>query len=413
MPWHHGWNVLAVGLLFQALSFGIAIYCFTFYVAPWSAEFGVGRGEVMLVFLSLQLALGGLAPFAGRALDRLSIRGLVCAGALCLALGLALGARATQLWQLGVLHATLVVAGVLLAGPLAAQKLVTRWFRERRGLALGLSTVGTSLGGLALPPLVAALHSAHGWRGANDWLALLVAGLVVPVWLVVRDGPAEGEGATGPPASSAEGARSADRDWRVRDVLRSGTFWWIVVAFTSLGTAFGGVQQNLAPFALDRGISPQGAAWLISAMALAMAFAKVGFGALADRIDVRWLLGAALALLALALVWMRGPVGYGELAVLCGVVGLAAGANLPLLAAVVSRHFGAASFGLVMGLVGPFSAASAVGPLLASHARDVAGDYAAAWLLLCALLAPAALATAFLRPAPVRAAPTAPAPLRA
>jgi MFS family permease len=133
----------------------------------------------------------------------------------------------------------------------------------------------------------------------------------------------------------------------------------------------------------------------------------VAFGALADRVDVRWLLGFALAVLALALVWMTAPVGYGELTALCGLVGLAAGANLPLLAAVVSRHFGAASFGLVMGLVGPFSAASAVGPLVASHLRDVAGDYATAWLVLCGLLAPAALATALLRPEPVRAAPPA------
>jgi MFS family permease len=399
MPWHHRWNVLAVGLLFQALSFGIGIYCFTFYVAPWSAEFSVGRREVMLVFLGLQLALGAFAPFAGRAMDRLSIRALVCVGALCLALALALSARATQLWQLGLLHGTLVVAGILLAGPLAAQKLVTRWFDERRGLALGLSTVGTSLGGLALPPLVAALQAAYGWRRANDWLAGIVLVAVVPlVWAVVRNGPAEAEAGTRPPAARDAAVQAPDPSWSAADVLRTGTFWLIVLVFTALGTAFGGVKQNLAPFALDRGIPPQAAAWLISTMALVMALAKVGFGALADRVDVRWLLGAALAVLALALVWMTRPVGYAELAAVCGLLGLAAGANLPLLATVVSRRFGAASFGLVMGLVGPFSAASALGPLLASHVRDVAGDYAPAWLALGALLAPAALATALLRP---------------
>ena len=133
MPWYHGWNIVIAGLVFQAISFGIGIYCFTFWVAPWSAEFGVGRGDIMLVFFTLQVSMGLLAPFAGQAMDRLSVRALVCAGAVSLAVALVLAARATALWQLVVLYGSLVVGGTLLAGPLAAQTLTARWFGRRRG----------------------------------------------------------------------------------------------------------------------------------------------------------------------------------------------------------------------------------------------------------------------------------------
>ena len=110
-------------MLFQAVTFGIGIYSFTFWVAPWSVEFGVGRSDVMTVYVTMQVCMGLFSPLAGRAMDRLSIRGLIIAGALCLALGLALAGRATALWHLNLIYGTLVVAGLVLAGPLAGQTL--------------------------------------------------------------------------------------------------------------------------------------------------------------------------------------------------------------------------------------------------------------------------------------------------
>jgi MFS family permease len=399
-PWYHGWNVLAVGMLFQAVTFGIGIYCFTFWVSPWSVEFGVGRGEAMTVFLTLQVAMGALAPFAGRAMDRASIRGLIVAGALCLALALALAARAQSLWQLAALYGTLVVAGMLLAGPLAAQTLAARWFTRRRGLALGISTVGTSLGGFCMPPLVTTLQADLGWRDANDVLALLVVVLIVPpVWLLIRNSPAAagrpGEdlaAAHSPPLETARGVL------RTVDLLRSRPFWLLVLAFTPLATAFGGAQQNLAPYTSDHGIDARATAYLVSIMALVMAFAKVGFGALADRVDLRWLFLLALGVLAVAFALMRGAVDYQTLVVIAGLLGIAAGAFLPLLASAISHRFGVAAFGQVMGMVGPFTTLAALGPWLAGQLRDSTGNYDAAWLLLAALLIPSAAAMLMLRP---------------
>jgi len=389
-------------MLFQAITFGVGIYCFTFWVAPWSIEFGVGRGDVMMVFLTMQVSMGALAPFAGHAMDRLSIRVLICCGAACMALGLVLSAMATAIWQLVVLYGTLMTTGMLLAGPLAAQTLTARWFSRRRGLALGISTVGTSLGGLTLPPLLTAMQANLGWRDASLVLAIIVALSVLPlVWWVIRSSPAEAGLADADelkPVGAATASGAPAKIWTVAMVLREPAFWFMVGAFTLLVTAFGGAQQNLAPFALDQGIDASDTAWLVSLMALTMAVVKVFFGGLADRIDVRWLFTLAVGSLLIALTWMTTDLQYGEMALICILLGIAAGAHLPLLATLVSHRFGVASFGKVMGLVGPFTTFGALGPWFAGYIRDDTGSYALAWLVFAGLLVPALISMSMLRP---------------
>ena len=398
MPWYHGWNVLAVAMLFQAVSFGIGIYAFTFSVAPWSEEFGVGNGRVMLVFVGMQVAMGLFSPLAGRAVDRLSIRGLTIAGSLSLAAGLMLAGRAGSLWHLNLIYGTLIVAGLLLAGPLAGQTLAARWFARRRGIALGVVTVGTSIGGLLMPPLVTALQAQVGWRAANDVLAIIVVlAIVPPVWLLVRNAPPETERGEEDAVPEAP-VRPSTGATTTRSVLSQRTFWLTVLAFTPMAAAFGGAQQNLGPFASDLGIDAQAASYLVSAMALVMIGAKVFFGAMADRWDVRFLLLLALGGLGIALGSMLLPLNYVSLILVCGVLGFVAGGFLPLLGVLVSQNFDIRAFGQVMGMLGPFTTLAAVGPWITGQVRDTTGSYDMAWLGLGALLVPSAVAVLLMKP---------------
>ena len=403
MPWYHGWNILAVAMLFQAVTFGIGFYSFTFWVAPWSEEFAVGRGRVMIVFVTMQVVMGLLSPLAGRAVDRLSIRGLVIAGALCLAAGLALAGRAATLWQLNLLYGSLIVTGALLAGPLAGQTLAARWFTRRRGIALGVVTIGTSVGGFLIPPIVTALHAQIGWRAANDVLALIVVlAIVPPVWLLVRNAPAkthkieEDRLRDTPPPGPVPSTTTLS-------ILKQRVFWLTAMAFTPMACAFGGAQQNLAPFAKDLDIDAQAASYLVSVMALVMIGAKLFFGAMADRWDLRLLFCIALGGLGIALAAMLLPLNYPALLLVCGLLGFVAGGFLPLLGALVSQNFDIRAFGRVMGMIGPFTTLAAVGPWIAGQVRDATGSYDIAWIGLGLLLIPSALAVAMMRPSAHRA----------
>lgn len=393
-PWFYGWNVVAIGMAWQAMTFGIALYCFTFWIPLWMRDFGVDRGDVLALFFAIQISMGLLAPFSGRAMDSMSIRMLVCLGLFGFAAALALSALAESLIGVALAFCTLGILGPLLAGPLAAQTLITRWFTQRRGLALGISTVGTSVGGLLLPLIVTSLQAQIGWRDTNFVVAAFLALVLVPMVLMIVREPDAGESPDNAPESP-----SALPGLSTGEILRHRVFWGVCLAFVPLSLALGAVQQNIAPLSADAGFDSVQASLLVSVMAFVMIGAKLVFGALADRVDHRWLFLGSIIAAGAALVLLQLPtLDFSILVIVAVALGVAGGGLLPLLGSVISGRLGIASFGRVMGLLGPFTILAAAGPWFAGEVRDATSSYAQAWFYLCFVLPVSAAALALLSP---------------
>lgn len=401
MRWYYGWNIIGAGLVFQAVTFGLVFFSFTFWVGPWMADFGVSRTTVMWAFTAFNLGMGLMAPFAGRAMDKMSIRALVCGGSICFASGLALVSLATAFWQVIAIYATVITLGVILTSSLPAQTLAAKWFRANRGLAIGFVAVGTSIGGFLLPPVVAGLIADYGWRTANVMLAAGAVLVVVPlVWLVVRNTP-EDKGVE-PEAErlSADGSHVEVEfpDWTTAMILRQSSFWVPIGAFFPMLLAVSSIQANLAPFASDLGIDAPRAAGLMSALAGTMIFGKLFFGAMADRWDHRILFWISAATMWAAIFLFDTMPSYPVMVVASGTFGFAIGGFLPLLGAIFASRFGPHAFGRVMGLTGPIITITAIGPVGAGLIRDASGSYSMAFEAFLILIVPAALIMYFLRP---------------
>ncbi|RLC95367.1 MAG: hypothetical protein DRI40_06005 [Chloroflexi bacterium] len=66
---------------------------------------------------------------------------------------------------------------------------VSRWFLDKRGLALGLLTSGIGLGTVVLPPLARYLISVDGWRGAHLITGSALWAIAVAVAFLLRKEP--------------------------------------------------------------------------------------------------------------------------------------------------------------------------------------------------------------------------------
>ncbi len=396
MPWSYSWNVVGLTLVFQAITIGTLIYCFSLFVVPWQEAFDISRGRVMIAITVLQLGVGALSPFAGRAMDAFSMRGLVIGGGVALAAGLLLASMATAMWQIIMLYALLLPIGMALTGPLAAQTLVTRWFQEKRGMALGISAIGTSIGGFGLPFLTSFLIDTTGWRNALQILALVAVIVIIPLsaWILRRRPP------NPEPMSGGTASQAADlREWQVPDIVRAPMFWITVGCFLPINLAFGAIQFNLAAYTADLGFPTRYGALLISLSSACMILGKFAFGAAADRIDHRYLYCLMAGGMGISLLMLMGQPGLPMLISAAALMGVSGGGILTLLGVIYGSRFGATSFGRVMGLAMLFMTTASFGPLLSGWLHDVTGSYDIAFGLFAACFVPAMIAITRL-PAP-------------
>ncbi len=401
--WYYGWTVVGVAMLFKGVLFGVTFYSFTLYANEWLAdpEIDVSTTTVMLGS-SLVIVMSGLiSPLLGRTLDHVSIRHFVCLGAILTSLGMVLVAQASAFWQILLVYACLLPFGVVLSGPLAAQTLAAKWFDGRRGMAMGIVTTGTSIGGFIVPVLVAYLFAETDWRTGHLVIAATVLLLILPpVWLLVQNSPQDMGVDPDPRASKPTGISIKEdavlRAWTTRAIFSEPNFWVICSVMFLLAGSFVGISLHISPFATDLGIPKAQHGFFISLYAGTMIPAKILCGHLSDRIDARYMLWGAATCLGLCAALLMLTSSSIMLAASCVFLGAASGGMMPLMGNLVSSRFGAHAFGRVMGLLGPFNACAGFAPVAVGAVRDASGSYDGGWMLILFILVPIFILTAFL-----------------
>ncbi len=377
------WRLLFLMMTVQAFIVGICMYSFTLWIEPWMEAFGSSRRDVLLSISLLTYSMGLMSFLVGRWIDHTPSRPIVILGLVCLATGMCLIAAAPNIWFIWIIHAVILPAGGAMCGPLVAMTVVTRNFQESRGFAVALVTLGTSLGGVVFPFIIVALLEAVGWRQAFLVLGVGSAGLLIPAaWFVL--------GCDQIPEQNQK--KISDRSTHMSHIVTQRAFWTLVAVYLSAWFVFTSVQHNIQPFAADLRISASNSAGLVSALAVAMIGGKLLVGLLLDRYDSRFLFLGTAAFMFAGIAALSISGGYLSAMASLILLGLAAGALLPLQGTLYAGSFGTHAMGRVMGLAAPLQSLSAGGAVFAGWARDVSGSYVlffqfcGVYILLVALL---------------------------
>ncbi len=365
------WRVLILLLIVQAFSIGISIFCFTFWVEPWMNEFQVSRREVMIAVSALTYVSGFASFFAGRWIDLYPAKYVVTGGLVFMVLGMFIVSLAQNIGTIWLVYALILPACISLCGPLVAMTLVSRSFGARRGLAMSLVTMGTSLGGVIFPIVVAALLNEFGWRSTFVIIAAASGCLLLPVtWIILDKEPpphpmGDVQNVTGSPPRMKGGF----------SFVLKGPFWILACAMLCAWWVFSSMQHNVRPFASDLGYSTSAAAFLVSAMALSMNAGKLIVASLADQIDVRYLLLGSKVLMAGSLLSITLSTDYKLVLLSIALLGVAAGSFLPLQGSLHAGIYGTQMMGRTMGMAAPIQSLSALGAFFAAWTRDASGSY--------------------------------------
>ncbi len=341
------------------------------------ADLHVSRAALKLRDV-VQLVGGGLWALAiGFVADRVGPRSVIYAGLAVLSAALFAYGHVTDVRQIYALHVALAFAYTS-CHVVVVLLILTRWFTTRRAAALGLILAGESLGGTILPPGIAALIAAHGWRGAMELLAIAPLGLAAMLALLLRGRPEDhGQLPLGGTALTAAMPMDAAR-------FRARTLWLILAIAAALFTTGGGIAAHSFLYFTDLGFSSMRAASCLSLVFLGAFIGKSSAGFLAERIPRIWLAYQAAMLagtlcLTLALTLAGGPLIWPGIA----LFGLGWGGSYTLIQANVMERFRGPFLGRLSGLIvlveGLFAG---IGSYAAGLLHDADGSYMRAYALM-------------------------------
>ena len=381
---YFGWRVLVGAVIGLALSPGPICLLFIGALAPRLVhEHGWSFGAIMFNLTILNLASMVAAPLVGKLTDRVGPRWVLLPSIVIMAVCLLLwGYTASTLTQLYIISG---IYGFFTTGAqsITYTKLLTSWFFDHRGLALGVAAAGLGLGYTILPFVMAFGFANFGPGGTTALLAAVLIVLSLTTNSFVAHTKDTTEGTERLPEVELHGLT-------LREAAGTAPFWLIAAVVFLVALIATGIVPNFASMGRDTGHTAAEAASIASVFGLAT---------LGGRLLVGWLFDRFFAPHVACVIFLLAALGYALAGTVIGMhlswtifafaavlMGLGFGAESDLIGYLSSRYFGFRHFGTIYGtLLAIFILGVSIGPLLYGMVRDHAGTYSPMLLVGAAL----------------------------
>lgn len=381
----YGWPVVAssamgIGLGMSPLPF----YTIGLFIAPFAQEFGWTVDQILLGLFFFSIAALFTTPLIGYITDRIGARRMVLYSIMTFSLSFMTFAlnNGSQTLYLGLWIAlALFGTGTL---PITWTKAVNKWFVKKRGLALGLSLLGTGLFGAFAKQYASYFIENYGWREAYMALALLPLLVALPLaFFLFRD---------------TEDPKVADKVKRMKDELpylkevkvenqightlkeafRDYRYWLLAFSFIPISFAIGGPIPNLETILGTQGFERVDAVNIATLFGVAVIVGRLVGGYLIDRI---WAPAVTFVIFIIPIfacyIFMQASVSYSMALLAVFLIGLSAGVEYDVMAFFVSKYFGMKNYSTIYGsLYGFFAIGAGFGPYIFGKSFEMTGSYA-------------------------------------
>ncbi|MDB5714475.1 MAG: hypothetical protein JWO15_1872 [Sphingomonadales bacterium] len=358
-------------------------YSLGIFIPALQESFGWARGDISLSITVATLGLFMAGAIAGRLADRF---GAAVVGATSLVLyaiivlALALFANTLAEFWIGYFLAALVGAG---STPIVLVRPIITAFRAHRGLALGIALTGGGLAGFWVPLFAQHVITGYGWRWGYAALAATALVAAPIIWTGLR---------TGQRGTATAKNLVPETGMTASEARRTITFWTLSIAAFAMASGVAGLVVHLVPLFRDLGSDAMSAARLASVVGISSVLGRIVIGIALDRFRPARVSGLILGLSAcgVLLLWAFG-LRWSLLSVI--TLGLAAGAELDLLAFLTARYFGQRAYGAIYGWqYSVFALGYGLSPYVIGRMRDATGSYDPALITSAILIAVSGIA---------------------
>jgi MFS family permease len=381
----YGWTIVASSVATNTLLSAAYFQGFSVLFLPIENHFGWPRWVISTALGMRQLESGVASPFVGFMMAKITPRMMIFISGLIMGLGL-IGLGFIQgYWTFFIFFfiASLGASGASHA--VTWPVLVARWFRRKRGLAMGFAVMGPIFGSPFLI-LNTSFVDTYGWR----WVLwaygiVLIIGISL-ISLVVRNSPEEhglypdGDVYEGEEQQAVARSRAqADSGLTLREVLHTREFWLLVSYMGGMFIVNSAIQAHQIPYFIeDLSFSPTAAALSVTLVFFLSAIGRIGGGYMMDRSDYRIVLAVMAVVMGLSIVYLQvfEPGSIWTAMPFIAAFGIGFGSMIPIRGTLGSMMFGLRSLGPVIGLLqGGAVAAGVLGPIYLGVLNTIYGDY--------------------------------------
>lgn len=341
---YYGWVIVAIAFLMLLMTSGI-VMSFGVFVQSLVEEFNWDRSAISLAVASFMIVQGFLSPTVGRFKDKYGPRKVIATGVLILGITMVLFSQVNSYFSFFIVYGVLAAVGYSTTTLMTNAVLITKWFKEKKGLALGISTTGFPLGPLAFAPLIGFMILQFEWRWTVFSLGLLLMLVLMPLIIVFVK----------------EKDESASKEVSDKDKLpvkitfnslrSSSQYLKLAGAYFGCGFTMALVATHFPIHAIDLGLTELVAATAFGLMGGFAAFGTISAGALSDKYGRKNLLAAVYFTRFLALTvfaFASTPAMLYTGAVIFGISWTATG---PLTTAITGDIWGTKVMGTVFGYI--------------------------------------------------------------
>lgn len=350
---------------------------------PMSAEFGWDRSTISNG-LSIETVFVGISIVVlGFLIDRFGPRLPSVPMALLFGVGLMAMAAMPANTTLFYLLCVIIGAGAGAVNPVAHSTVVSAWFKDRRGLALGILMAGLGACGVIMPYIANWVLSWGSWRLTFLIVGALCTVIPVGVYAFVTRMPETHDAER--MAARAQGTTAGESLWTIAKKYRQ--FWLLSLSIFLVSSATFGLMSAVVPMTTDKGIAQAAAVTALSVLSLASVGARLVTGYLLDRIYAPIVAAAIFAICAVGVFILISSTSPGLIILGAALVGLGLGAEGDVLAYMCSRYFPQHSYGRVLGFIYfLYAQGSAFGIFLLGQIFRATGSYQSAALPIIGLV---------------------------
>ena len=406
-PKNYRWIILAVCFFTITFTNGLTLgglVVFDRELLDYLSE--VTGEEVLRQELKLKdaITLWSTAVFAfiaGIIIDRVGVRALMMSGLLMLSATFYFYAKSDSLLDMYIIH---IFQGMVLSmsGMVINVVLISKWFNDNRGLAIGVLLAGTSVGNGVFPQINTYLLtiSDGDWRQVMMWLALIPLAYIPVLFAFIKESP-EDVVIKEEDAGNDFKSSSIESGLTLQQTLVTPNFWFLSVmafcTFYSILAMIGHVFLMLD----GEGYSPQVSATGVSIIFIGGFIGKVISGKLAEMIGRKIVLVGGVAMMLAGSLLIVSAIFYkNPLLIWIGLTlyGTGWGGLYTLIQLLVADLFGLIAIGKIMGVINIIDTiGGGLGPIITAVIYDSTQNYLMPFLVISALLAVALISSSMLR----------------